>query len=134
MFVEAKSTLNYGMFDLRLYCPSTWVHTSNLVLLLQLAQLLLQVYFYREMIPPNEGMHVPDQLFIPCTYRAGLPHVAGPLLQQQYRDEHMLQHVHYIYIYTYIYIYISMNMSVYIYVHISIGIIYVCVCIYIYAN
>ena len=42
--VEAKSTVNCGMFDLRLYCPSTWVHTSYLVLLPQLAQLLLKVY------------------------------------------------------------------------------------------
>ena len=43
-----------------------------------------------------------------CSYRAGLPHAAGPLLQQQYRDEHMLQHI---YIYTAIYI---------------------CICIYLY--
>ena len=132
MFVEAKSTLNCGMFDLRLYCPSTWVHTSTLVVLPQLAQLLLQVYFYREMIPPNEGMHVPDQLFIPCTYRAGLPHVAGPLLQQQYRDEHMLQHVHYIYIHIHIYIYKYEYECIYICTYIYRY--YICMCVYIYAN
>ena len=100
--VEATSTVNYDMFDLRLYCPSTWVHTSNLVLLPQLAQLLLQVYFYRGMIPPNEGMHVPDQLLIPRTCRAGLPQVAGPLLQQQYRMITCCS----MYINIYIYIYI----------------------------
>ena len=35
--VEAECTVNYGRFDLLLYCLSTWVHTSNLVLLPQLA-------------------------------------------------------------------------------------------------
>ena len=57
MLVEAESTVNYDIFDLMLYCLSTWVHTSNLVLLPQLAQLLFQVYIYREMISPNEAMH-----------------------------------------------------------------------------
>ena len=67
MLVEAESTVNYGIFDLMLYCLSTWVHTSNLVLLPQLAQLLFQVYIYREMISPNEAMHVPDELVVQCT-------------------------------------------------------------------
>ena len=48
--VEAKSTVNYGMFDVMLYCPATWVHTSNLVLLPQLVQIFLQIYLYREVM------------------------------------------------------------------------------------
>ena len=48
--VEAKSTVNYGMFDVMLYCPATWVHTSNLVLLPQLVRIFLQIYLYREVM------------------------------------------------------------------------------------
>ena len=78
---------------------------------------------YREMIPPNEGMHVPDQFLIPRTYRAGLPYVAGPLLQQHYRDEHMLLHVHkYVYIYMiYIYTHTYTYTRIYIYIYVSIN-------------
>ena len=74
--VEAKSAVNYGMCDLRLYCPST-LSLHGCTRQISFCYLNLHssffVYFYREMIPPNEGMHVPDQLLIPCTYRAASP-------------------------------------------------------------
>ena len=49
----------------------------------------------------------------------GLPHVAGPLLQQHYRDEHMLLHVHkyMIYMIYILYIHIHIHTHVYIYIY-----------------
>ena len=59
------------MFDLMSRRPSTRVQLSSFV--------------YREMISPSKGTTGTPVLW-PCSYRAGLPHAAGPLLQQQYRD------------------------------------------------
>ena len=100
MLVEAESTVNYVIFDLMLYCLSTWVHTSNLVLLPQLAQLLFQVYIYREMISPNEAMHKYKYKY-KCKCKCKCKYI----------------YISTIYIYIHIPLYIYTHIPLYIYIH-----------------
>ena len=80
------------------------------------------------MIPPNEGMHVPDQLLIP---RIELDSYFNSITGMSTCCSMYINMCVYIYMYIYVYMYTYICIYMYIYMYIYVYI-YVYICIYIY--